>query len=167
MVGLAQFTGISRLPPTKPSTRPCPHRKRAKDKRKWVATDECWGCDKGRQSKGYLPKECLEQKGEIHALWRKSGEALEGWWQASRKASGWGQTGKQGRQARQHDGSGCFRSVRWYSHWTRLLFPIPVFFLLVLLCIPKGGTPVWFFDRCCHKACYTQETTDKSLSVIY
>ena len=36
----------------------------------------CWWCDKGRQSREHLLKECTAWTSEIRMLWRKVGEAL-------------------------------------------------------------------------------------------
>ena len=41
----------------------------------WVNTDECWWCDKGRQSREHLFKECRTWEKEIRELWEAVGRA--------------------------------------------------------------------------------------------
>ena len=46
-----------------------------KDRWGWSDTDECWWCNKNRQSREYLFKECTRWKKEIKELWKEVGEA--------------------------------------------------------------------------------------------
>ena len=52
------------LPPTAPFL---------KDKWGWTDTDRCWWCEKGRQSRDHLFKECRAWEGEIRELWSTVG----------------------------------------------------------------------------------------------
>ena len=35
----------------------------------WTETDQCWRCEKGRQSREHLFRECTAWRREIRALW--------------------------------------------------------------------------------------------------
>ena len=45
-----------------------------RDKFGWVESDQCWWCDRGRQSREHLFKECRTWKDQIKKLWKKIGE---------------------------------------------------------------------------------------------
>ena len=46
-----------------------------KDRWGWTETDRCWWCEKGRQSREHLFKECRTWEKEIRELWKAVGEA--------------------------------------------------------------------------------------------
>ena len=45
-----------------------------RDKWGWTDTDRCWWCEKGRQSRDHLFKECGTWKEEIGELWSTVGK---------------------------------------------------------------------------------------------
>jgi hypothetical protein len=45
-----------------------------KDRWGWTDTDRCWWCEKGRQSRDHLFKECRHGKKEIRELWSTVGK---------------------------------------------------------------------------------------------
>ena len=61
-----------------------------KDKFRWMDSDICWWCSKGRQTREHLFKECLAWKEEISKLWKEVGEATmeQGSWRKKRMYKG-------------------------------------------------------------------------------
>ena len=45
-----------------------------KDKWKWIESDICWWCNRRRQSRDHLFKECITWKEEIRTLWEEVGK---------------------------------------------------------------------------------------------
>lgn len=45
---------------------------------KWIDSDECWWCNKGKRTRDHLLKECAEWKKENHELRERVGKASGG-----------------------------------------------------------------------------------------
>ena len=68
----------------------------------WTASDRCWWCNEGRQSRDHLFKECSMWKKEIAELWKEIGRI----------------SGKRGKEKNDRD-EGLFKSRKGFGFQVR------------------------------------------------